>query len=206
MAFTASNLRNINGDPSGDASYVYDAGSDDLAAVALAGYFNNTDDLQNLAADDRIWCQCADGNMTLRVSAVSSGSVTCQFAGGDLPINTPATNSDADATLSETLVVGQYEIGTAIATATRYVLPTPYPGARMRFVKSDSGSELFTVDAGGSGATAVYFGAGVHRRIQLQTENDMFEVVGSSTSRWRVVNLHYTASLVSGGSVFMGGT
>ncbi len=211
MAFNTANLRNINGDPSGDASYIYDAGSDTMATVAAAGFFNNSDDDQNFAADDRVWCQCVDGNMTLRVSAVSSGSVTTQFAGGNLPVQTMPGTGTAVALASAMAGPGQYEIGTSIGTATRFALPTPYPGLEVRVQKMDSGSEIFAFDAGGSGATGIYFGNATvaqQRRIQLQTEGEYFHVVGVSTTRFRLASWNINASAVApeGGSVFMPGT
>ena len=71
MAYTAGNLHLRAGAP-GDLTYTYDAASDTMATVITSGYFNNTDDDLNLVADDLIFCQCTDGNMWLRVSAVSS--------------------------------------------------------------------------------------------------------------------------------------
>lgn len=194
MAFTAANLHLLAGAP-GDLSYTYDAGADTMATVAAAGYFNNTDDNLNLTADDRIWCQCADGNMTLRVSAISSGSVTCQFAGGNLPIQTFSTGTAA---ALNTFSVGFYEVGTSIATASRNVLPTPYPGAEVQVRKVDSGTQVFSFDAGGSGGTGVTYDSVGNRRILLRFEGESFHVVGSSTSRWRLRQFELTATGASG--------
>src|SRR5574341_936395 len=47
MAFTAANLH-LQPGAVGDMQYIYDAGSDTLATVIAAGYFNNTDDSINL--------------------------------------------------------------------------------------------------------------------------------------------------------------
>lgn len=203
MAFTNANLHLRAGAP-GDLSYVYDAGADTMLTVAAAGYFNNSDDDINLAAEDLIWCQCADGNMWLRVSSISSGSVTTQHAGGNLPIQTFATGT-ADAL--NTLGVGYYEVGTSIATASRNVLPTPYPGAEVIVSKVDSGTQLFHFDAGGSGATGIVYDSVGNRRIQLQAEGEAFHVVGSSTSRWRLVSSYHQATAAGeGGSVFLQST
>jgi len=209
MAYTAGNLHLRAGGP-GDLTYTYDAGSDTLATVLTAGYFNNSDDDLNLTVDDLIFIQATDGNCWARVSALSSGSVTLQFAGGNLPIQTmPATGTAV--ALGAAMSIGQYEIGTSIGTATRFVLPTPYPGAEVRVQKMDSGSEIFAFDAGGSGATGIYIGNATvsqQRRIQLQTEGDMFHVVGVSTTRYRLAGFNINASAVApvGGSVFMPGT
>lgn len=210
MAYTAGALHLRAGAP-GDLTYTYDAGSDTLATVVAAGYFNNTDDDLNLTVDDLIFVQATDGNCWLRVSAVSSGSVTTQFAGGNLPIQTMPGTGTAVALASAMAGVGQYEIGTSIGTATRFVLPTPYAGMEVRVQKMDSGSEIFAFDAGGSGATSIYIGNATvsqQRRLQLQTEGEYFHVVGVSTTRYRLASWNINASAVApaGGSVFMPGT
>lgn len=195
MAFDSSNLHLLAGAP-GDLSYTYDAGSDTMATVAAAGYFNNTDDNLNLTVDDRIWCQCTDGNMVLRVSALSSGSVTCQWAGGAIPpIQTFSTGTAA---ALNTLSVGYYEVGTSIATASRNVLPTPYGGAEVIVRKVDSGTQVFSFDAGGSGATGVTYDSVGNRRILLRFEGEGFHVVGTSSTRWRLKQLELTATGASG--------
>src|SRR3990167_9985291 len=94
MAYTAGGLHLRAGAP-GDLMYTYDAGSDSMFTVATAGYFNNTDDDLNLTVDDIIFCDCTDGNMWLQVASISSGSVTTQWAGGDLPTLTPPTGKSA---------------------------------------------------------------------------------------------------------------
>jgi hypothetical protein len=204
MAFTNANLHLRAGAP-GDLIYNYDAGSDTMATVAAAGYFNNSDDDLNLTVDDLLWCQCTDGNVWLRVASISSGAVTTQYAGGNLPIVTAATGTEA--ALSEDVTVGFMEVGTSISTASRYVLPTVYAGAEVAVRKVDSGTQLFEFDAGGSGATGVTYDSVGNRRITLQIEGEGFHVVGSSTSRWRLTNLDLQASAVSaGGSRALAGT
>lgn len=209
MAYTAGNLHLRAGAP-GDLTYTYDAGSDAMATVAAAGYFNNTDDDLALVADDLIWCQCTDGNLWLRVSAVSSGSVTTQFAGGNLPINTPATGTAV--ALGAAMVVGRYEIGTSISTATRLALPVPYPGAEVLVVKVDSGTQVMHIDAGGSASaaagTSIVYNAKGDRRFRLTYDGEGFHVVGSSTSRWRIMNMRNEATFGSattgyGASLFL---
>lgn len=207
MAYAANTLH-LRPGAAGNLAYIHDAGSDTMATVLTAGYFNNTDDDLNLVAEDLIWSQCGDGNMWHRVSAVSSGSVTTQFAGGDLPIQTHSTGTAA---ALNTLSVGFYEVGTSIATATRNVLPTPYPGARVLVRKVDSGTEVFAFDAGGSGATTITYDSVGNRKITMRFEGEGFEVVGSSTSRWRLYNLYFNATGASsnpeeGGSVVLAGT
>lgn len=81
MAFDSSNLINVNGMPPGQARYVYTSDTDDREDVMASGYFNNTDDDQNLAADDIIEVRGDAGFYTLRVDTVSSGTVTTELAG-----------------------------------------------------------------------------------------------------------------------------
>lgn len=204
MAYTAGSLHLRAGAP-GDLTYTYDAGSDAMATVATAGYFNNTDDDLNLTVDDLVWCQCTDGNMWLRVSAISSGSVTMQYAGGNLPLQTPATGTAA--ALSAAVAVGHYEVGTSIASASRYVLPTPYAGAEVLVRKDDSGSQIFEFDAGGSGATGITYDSVGNRRISLQNEGEGFHVVGVSATRWRIQYLNnHATNVVAGASRAVAGT
>ena len=201
MAFTNANLH-LHPGAVGDLPYDYDAGSDTMATVATAGYFNNTDDDINLQAEDRIWCQCSDGNLWLRVSSVSSGSVTTQFAGGNLPVvelgtNTNTATSGASAELAQPVVVGIYEEGTLHSTASRYVLDTPYPGAEVVVRRDNSASVLHSFDAGGSGATGITFDSVGNRRISLGIEGDFFHVVGVSTTRWRIKSAYTGGSIIS---------
>ena len=193
MAFTNANLHLRAGAP-GDLSYTYDAGSDTLATVMAVGYFNNTDDDINLVAEDLLWVQATDGNAWVRVSSVSSGSVTTQFAGGNLPIRTPTTGS---AVGHATLLVGFYEIGSATAagdcTASRYVLPTPFAGAEVQVIRTDSGTIARHFDCA-TGATATVFDNVGNRRIELKTEGDGFHVVASGSTRWRLRSLQFTAT------------
>jgi len=214
MAYTAGNLHLRAGAP-GDLTYTYDAGSDTLATVMTAGYFNNSDDDLNLTVDDLVFIQATDGNCWARVSALSSGSVTLQFAGGNLPIQTAATGTAA---ARASLLVGFYEIGSATAagdcTASRYVLPVPYPGAEVQVRRTDSGTLGRSFDAGGSdtaaGETSYVFDGVGNRRITLTREGDGFHVVGSSTSRWRIVALDFqatdTSSITAGASAVLAGT
>lgn len=220
MALDVTKLHLRAGAP-GDLTYTHDAGSDTMSTVLVAGYFNNTDDNLNLTVDDLIWSQCNDGNFWHRVSAISSGSVTTQFAGGNLPIQVPGTGT-IDAVISSFMSMGHYEIGTAISTATRYILPAPYPGAEVLVRREGSalGSVIMVVDAGGSaafpsaggGATNVTFDNASSRRFGLKYEGEYFHVVGVSTTRWRILSSYFRscvsgcASAESGASRFPGGT
>ena len=81
MAFAKANLYNVNGMPPGFAKYLYKSDTDDREDVMVSGYFNNTDDDQNFAADDEIRVTGDEGHYTLRVDTVSSGTVTTELAG-----------------------------------------------------------------------------------------------------------------------------
>ena len=221
MAYTAGQLF-LHSNAPGDVTYFYDAGSDALATVMGVGYFNNTDDNLQLVAGDRIMVKATDGNATFIVAAVSTatatlGQVALQYAGGDLPIQTYATGTEAALAKAK---VGFYEVGTSIATATRVVLPTPYPGAVVAVRKIGSGTQAVEFDAGASasnvslsaseqatsGGTGVTYD-GTRRRITLKAETEGFRVRASSTSRWRIEDLDYNASAISeGGSVVFLGT
>lgn len=201
MAYTAGSLHLRAGAP-GDLMYKYDAGDDTMATVVASGYFNNTDDNLALVVDDLIFADCTDGTMLLKVSAVSSGTVTTQRIDGNLPIQTWATGTGAAA--DQALSVGFYEIGTSIATATAGWLPVPYPGAEVVFRKIGSGTQLMEIDAG-SGATAITFD-GTNRRITLGYEGDGFHLVGSSTTRWRIMNLNFTRATLQHASEIVTGT
>ena len=209
MAYTAGNLHLRAGAP-GNVFYHYDAtttgASDALAELLVAGYFNNTDDDLNLTVGDTIWCRCTDGYMNVIVSAVASGSVTCQFAGGDLPTQTAASGTDAS---RSQLLVGQYELTSVAAVggaASHWFLPTPYPGAEVSVIYDASVAIAKHFDCGG--ATTVVLNGRSNRRIVMAVEGDNFHVVGVSTTRWRIKSLSIQpASFITGGSdIFLAST
>ncbi len=193
MAYTAGNLHLRAGAP-GDLFYTYDSGSDALATVLVAGYFNNEDDGLNLTADDVMWCQATDGNCFFRVLSIDSGSaVTLQFAGGNLPIQTQATGTSASV---NELLVGYYDISSDLTTATRMELPTPYAGAEVLCMKADSGSKIVEFSAGA--ATTILFNADGDRETRLLGGQDYFHVVGTSATRWRILSHTVTSTNESG--------
>ncbi len=177
MAFVNANLSLLTGAP-GDLVYKFDAVADTMATVIAVGYFNNSDDDTNLVVDDRIMCDCTDGNMWLKVASISSGSVTTHFAGGDLPIN--AEGSAASAALS----MGYTEI--ASGTASAFVLPTPYAGAHVivNYTGSATNSRSFITDA-----TAVSLNNTANRTITTNFESETFHLVGGSATRWHIYQL-----------------
>lgn len=80
MAFVNADLALISS-VNGFGLYVYKSDTDTRATVTASGYFNNTDDDLNLAADDRIMVIGDQGFYTLRVDTVSAGVVTTEMAG-----------------------------------------------------------------------------------------------------------------------------
>lgn len=196
MAYAAGNLHMAPAAP-GDIVYKFDAVADTMLTVAASGYFNNTTSDLNLVVDDLIICDCTDGRIWLKVASISSGAVTCQLVGGDLPVNTFATGTAAE--LSAAVVPGYLEAGTSVSSASRVVLPTPYAGAVFHVQKIDSGTAVIEFDAGGSGGTGVTFD-GSNRRISLRAEGEGFRVKGTSATRWRIEYLNHHASAVSEGA------
>ena len=76
MAFVKADLINITGMPPGKADFVYTSDTDAQVVVAASGYFNNSDDNQNLAADDLIHVRGDQGVYTLQVVADTAGVIT----------------------------------------------------------------------------------------------------------------------------------
>jgi hypothetical protein len=206
MAFGASNLH-LNPVAPGSNTYVYRT-SDTLATVLGASYFDyGPNTAPRLVAEDMIYVIATDGNMWVKVSEASdtTGACTVHYLGGNLPIRTFATGTAAPLAL---LSVGFYEVGTSIATASRNILPTPYPGAAVKVFKVDSGTQSFSFDAGAcdsdislgasgaaaGGGTAVTYDSVGNRRITLRFEGESFHAVGSSTSRWRLMGLNYQST------------
>ena len=214
MAFDPTNLQ-LNPVAPGSNTYVYRSTSETMATVAAASYFDfGPETAPRLVANDLVYCMCSDGNFWLKVFSASdtTGIAVTHFAGGNLPIQTWATGTAAgDFYLS----VGYYEVGSEIATGSRAVLPTPYPGAEVYVRRTDSGTLARSFDAGASasdvsvglgGGTDVTYD-GTNRRISLVQEGDYFHVVGTSTSRWRIVGQSINASAISeNASVWMAGT
>lgn len=177
MAYTSGNLHLRAGAP-GNLSYYYDAGSDSMATVAASGYFNNSDDDLNLVADDLIFCQCTDGDMWLKVSAVSSGAVTTQLVSGEGPWNGVAGSASGSIT-----VPGITELGTGTASA--HVLGSaPSAGAKVTVTQTGTATTGITVVTDATGVTVD--GAG-SRTITLTGQGQGFDLLGVSTTRWAIV-------------------
>ena len=82
MAYTGGNLALVSS-VNGTGVYIYKSDSDTRATVAASGYFNNTDDDLNLAADDLIFVVGDEGHYALRVDTVAAGVVTTESGMGE---------------------------------------------------------------------------------------------------------------------------
>lgn len=188
MAFAFATLYQQGSNPPGSALYVYRTADDSRATVEVAGYFNNTDDDQVFAAGDVIFVYATDGFMAIRVSAVSSGSVTTQA----LNITGPRQLSDNTSTATDTLGYGHTEIGTG--SASKYFIPAPFPGAMFElYIGATAGTatsiELVTA------ATAQTINAAGDTTITMSRSGTLSwcQLEGFSTSRWLVKGLASTA-------------
>ncbi len=204
MAFTNADFH-LRPGAAGSNEYTYNAtttgASDALAEILVAGYFNNTDDDINLVVGDMIFCRCTDGNMNVVVSAVSSGSVTCQFAGGNLP--TTQSQGSGTGACDAVLLVGAYQLTSATGdgTSTHWFLPAPYPGAEVKVRLNGSFITSQHFDCGG--ATTELINDKGDRRILLKHEGDEFHVVGISTTRWNVAHFHSAGEATGASDAFL---
>ena len=174
MSYVAGNLHLRAGAP-GSLVYYFDAVADTMATVYTAGYFNNDDDNLNLVVDDLIFCQCGDGDFWVKVSEISSGSVTTQMISGDGPYN------GIIGTASAALSFGITELGTGTASA--FTLPTPYAGGKVTITQDGTLARTITTDAGGVtlnsvGNTIVTYTADVGEATQF---------LGISATRWVLI-------------------
>lgn len=125
MALVTANLLNATGMPQGNADYVYVSDTDDRATVAASGYFNNTDDNQNLAADDLIHVRGDQGVYTLQVAADTDGVITTA---------SPDTNSNYEV-ITGTTTVTAAESGKhyVLNTVTAFVTTLPVPALGLEY-------------------------------------------------------------------------
>lgn len=175
MAFNTANLVNVYAGPQGSGVYHYDAGSDTMATVAASGYFNNTDDVVNLAVDDLIYCQCSDGDIWVRPASISSGAVTCNVISGEGPWNGVAGSASGSIT-----VPGITELGTGTATA-HVLSAVPAIGAKVTIVQTGTATGGITVVTSSAGCTVDAAG---DRTITFTGKGQSIKLVGVSPSRW----------------------
>lgn len=127
MAFVKADLTNITGMPGGVADFVYKSDTDAQVVVAASGYFNNTDNDQNFAADDLIHVRGTQGNYTLRVATVVAGVVTtATLTGGSYEtlITTKSVEAEDSGKTFFLNLVGGFTV----------TLPAPALGLKFRFV------------------------------------------------------------------------
>jgi len=125
MAFVTADLLNKTGMPQGKSDYIYLSDTDDRATVSAVGYFNNTDDSQNLAADDLIHVRGNQGVYTLIVASVSSGSVTTAAI---------VVNSNYEAiTTTKAVTAGETGKHFVLNSATAFVTTLPAPALGLEY-------------------------------------------------------------------------
>ncbi len=131
MAFAKANLQNQNSMSPGLGTYIYKSDTDARAVVEAVGYFNNSDDDLNLAADDRIHVTGDEGGYSLRVASVSSGSVTTGAESGVNPVPLPI---GAALTLTKSLHDGRTLAWDTAAGSIATLPAATGTGAKFRFV------------------------------------------------------------------------
>lgn len=149
MAYTAGNLALISS-VNGFGLYVYTSDTDSRATVAASGYFNNTDDDLNLAADDKIMVVGNQGGYTLRVDTVTAGAVDTE-AGGE------------PAWIHVSMTAAQLAAGTSVWTVAPFDgvlgrIKTVIDGA-ITVADAIVGIELANVDVTGSDVTIAFTGS-----------------------------------------------
>lgn len=176
MAYTSANLANLVGAAPGNGVYFYDGGSDTMATVAAAGYFDNDNNLL-FAVDDLIFCQCSDGDIWIRVGSISSGAVTANVVSGEGP-----WNGVIGASVGTVTVPGITEIGTGTATA-HTMSAAPFIGARVVVTQMGTATGGITVVTSSVGVSVNPQG---NRTISFTGQGQSVTLLGVSTTRWVV--------------------
>lgn len=176
MAYTAGKLALI---ALGNTSrvYIYDAGSDTIATVAAAGYFDNAASTLNLLNEDIILALCADGDAWFRFLSVSSGAVTLgMISAGQGP------DRGVIGSASAAISVGLTELGTG--TGTSFVGPTPYPGARLIVSQGGTATGGKALAVSSSGVTIT----GGLTTVTFTGQGQSIDLIGVSATRWRLIS------------------
>jgi len=179
MAFTRAELSGplLFGDDK--SLYYYDAedASDTFASVAASGYFNNTDDNLRLAVGDVINVKSTTGYGVLEVSAISSGTVTCEVVNADSVVESVSTSQGITGFGTSVIgAAGIYALNGALVTGQRKSIACIAGLGAVTITSTGApigttgGSLIFR--AGGTGA----------------------DLVAASTSRWVVVSTAETSS------------
>ncbi len=178
MAFDTTQLFNVNGMPPGYAKYVYLENDDAIATVIASGYFNNTDDNQNLAADDEIEVRGDLGVYTLKVTAVSSGTVTTDVVKRLEKVETGATSAN----LSNH---GLSRIGATAASTFQLDAPEG-AGVVKRIFCTDAGTGItLTVNMGTGNIGVVGTATGV--ALTFNAVGESVILVSTSTTSWDIL-------------------
>ena len=185
MAFETADLILVGGGNTGFLNYDYRTEDDTMATVEAGGYFNNSDDDVNLAAGDFIRVYATDGMMMIRVSSISSGSVTTQAMDAPGPIN---VTGDTD-TATSTLDYGHTEHATG--SASKAFIPAPFAGAVFEFMIGATVGTVTSCELVTAATTQTLDVAG-HRTVTIGrlTGGDGFiQLVGKSSTRWVIRGL-----------------
>lgn len=174
MAYVAGKLTSV-GNSFGWTQYFYDAGTDGVVTVNTAGYFNNTDDKLNMGAGDEIFVKASDGNVTLKVISVSSGSVTTDIKEVGLPVETGTTTTNLRAN------------GLSVLNSTAaqvFTMDPPYKGAlKVLFAQIATTAASHTVNTGSTGITF----EGTNDVATFDGAGDCLVLLGLSATRWAVL-------------------
>lgn len=152
--------------------------SDTLATVKAAGYYNNTDDEIRMAVGDIIFAYASDGYAFLRVSAVSSGSVTTKAVDNLEDVANVAAGANLDS-------VGISLIGNDTDSSTSFTLDDPIVGETKTIIQVDTtttGVEIVT------NSTSVSFNVAGNRTLTFNGADDAVVLKGLSSTRWGVVS------------------
>lgn len=187
MAFTNTDLVLTASGPNGNLVYYHDAGSDTMATVAASGYYNNSDDSINLSVDDVIFAQCNDGDFWMRVSAVSSGSVTTQAMSFEGPWNGSLVATATASNNSKITVPGITEIGSG--TASKYTLSAaPYIGAKVTVTFGGTSTKARSITTNATGVTINGKGhRTMTKAVGAATPGKSISLLGVSTTRWVII-------------------
>jgi len=133
MAFLTADLTNVTGMPPSKAEYVYLSDTDTQATVSAGGYFNNTDDNQNLAADDVIKVIGDQGGYELAVINVSAAGVVTT---GPVPNNATPVAAGGTLTLTKAIHDGRTIVFDTAAGSIITLPAATGTGAKFRCVVS----------------------------------------------------------------------
>lgn len=160
--------------------FFYDAagaGTDTIATIKAAGYFNNTDDDIRMAAGDRVHVYADTGSIDLVVSSVSSGAVTCVAADVHVDIEAAVDGTNMSN-------VGVTLLGNDTVSITEFTLDDPIIGEIKVIIQVDTDTNTRTVT---TATTGVSYNQAGNRIATFNGADDALVLVGLSATRWGVV-------------------